>query len=209
MATCYDVSGKTGVTYWGDKVASNRFIWISRKISRIQSHLYNKSTMHSANNSERALHRSRRNKRKLMAKLRARIRYLADEMHHLFAKWLCENFDTILLPEFKTTNMRKKKSRILGKKNVKVLASWSHYRFKEFLLHKAREYGTNVIICDEYLTSKTCGCCGYINWKLGRDEIYKCPSCNYVAKRDANAARNIFLRYMEKSGGVPIRTISI
>ncbi len=201
MATCYDVSGRTGITYWGDKVASNKFIWISRKISRVQSHLYNKVTMHSENTSAKTLHRSRRNKRKLIAKLRARLRYLADEMHHLFAKWLCENFDTVLLPDFKTQKMRKKKSRILGKRNVKVLSSWSHYRFKEFLQHKSREYGTNVIICDEYLTSKTCGNCGYINWKLDRAEIYRCSSCNYVAGRDANAARNIFLRYTEKNGG--------
>jgi putative transposase len=161
MATVYDVSGRHGCTYWGCGPSFLRFLWISRKISRIQSRVDSSSTRH----------HSRRNMRKLMARLRSRLKYLADEMHHLFAHWLCRNFETILLPEFRTKRMAKRGARVIGKKSVKVLSSWSHYRFKQFLQHKAREYSTNVIICDEHWTSKTCGNCGNIRRPGRRQEV--------------------------------------
>jgi transposase len=186
MATCYDVSGLHGCTHWGGDHSYLKFVWISRKISRIQGRAMDPNTPH----------RSRRNMRRLMARLRKRLNDLADEMHHIFARWLCANFETVLLPEFKTSGMRCRKTRKIGKRSVKVLSCWSHYRFRQFLVHKAREFGTNVIICDEYLTSKTYGSCGSIDWKLGSAEVYRCAKCGYVADRDANAARNIFLRYM-------------
>ena len=37
MATCYDVSGRTGVTHWGCDHSFRKFVWISRKVSRVQS----------------------------------------------------------------------------------------------------------------------------------------------------------------------------
>jgi len=186
MATVYDVSGRHGCTFWGCNHSFLRFVWISRKIARIQSHVKSPDTRHG----------SRRNMRKLIARLRFRLRCLADEMHHLFAHWLCRNFETILLPEFQTQRMVRRGARVLSKKSVKVLSSWSHYRFKEFLRHKAREYSTNVIICDEYWTSKTCGNCGSIDSTLQGAKKYICKKCDYKADRDANAARNIYLRYI-------------
>ena len=47
-------------------------------------------------------------------------------------------------------------------------------------------------------TSKTCGCCGKINAKLGGAKTFQCSHCGYEADRDANGARNILLRYIGK-----------
>jgi len=52
---------------------------------------------------------------------------------------------------------------------------------------------SRVVECDEPYTSKTRGCCGEINTKLGDAKTFK---CGYVADRDINGARNILLRYL-------------
>jgi transposase len=52
-----------------------------------------------------------------------------------------------------------------------------------------------LIICTEEYTSKTCGSCGRLNHNLGSNKVFKCPyeDCKYLADRDINAARNIFI----------------
>jgi putative transposase len=90
---------------------------------------------------------------------------------------------------------RGQKRRVLGKKTCRKLAQMSHGRFREFLLHKAQEYGTKIIICDEYWTSKTCTSCGKIKEDLGSAKVFSC-ACGSTHGRDAGAARNILLRYI-------------
>jgi putative transposase len=72
----------------------------------------------------------------------------------------------------------------------------SPFAFCQFLIHKAREFGTLVIICDEYYTSKTCTRCGRLNHDLGASKTFVCPTCSATYDRDAGAARNILLRYI-------------
>src|SRR5262249_17521274 len=77
--------------------------------------------------------------------------------------------------------------------------TWSHYRFRQHLLHKAREYPwCRVIVCTEEYTSKTCGCCGEINRGLGGSKTFRCPNprCASELDRDINATRNILLLYL-------------
>src|SRR5438874_13211852 len=83
----------------------------------------------------------------------------------------------ILLPEFKTKNMVKRGFRKIHSKTARQMMTWSHYRFRQYLLHKSREYPwCKVVICTEEYTSKTCGCCGVINRNLGSSKTFKCPS---------------------------------
>ena len=80
--------------------------------------------------------------------------------------------------------------------DCKEYVTWSHYRFRQRLLNKSREYPwCSIIICDEAYTSKTCGECGFIHNKLGGSKVFDCPQCGEVQDRDMNGARNILLRY--------------
>jgi putative transposase len=93
--------------------------------------------------------------------------------------------------------MVRRANRRIGSKTARAMLGWSHYRFKQRLLNKTREYPwCKVIICDEHYTSKTCGNCGHLHMKLGSSKTFKCPQCHVEMDRDINAARNILLRYL-------------
>ncbi len=87
------------------------------------------------------------------------------------------------------------------------MLTWSHYRFQQRLLDKQREFPwCKVIICDEVYTSKTCGNCGKVHPNLGRKKTFHCPFCKVKMDRDANAARNILLRYLTLSQSRNVET---
>ena len=113
-------------------------------------------------------------------------------------KWLCESYETVLLPAFEMSQMLRKGQRRIGTKTARAMATWWHYRFKQRLLNKAREYPwCKVLVVDEQYTSKTCGKCGHIHQLLRGSEVFKCPivGCKFEADRDVNGARNIFIRF--------------
>src|SRR5207248_9290664 len=77
--------------------------------------------------------------------------------------------------------------RKIHSKTARQMLTGSHYRFRQYLLHKSR------VICTEEYTSKTCGCCGVINRNLGSSKTLQCPSCGATIDRDANGTRNVKL----------------
>jgi putative transposase len=136
------------------------------------------------------------------ARQRAHIQDLTSELHHKLALWLCQNYETVLLPAFSPKSVSAERSssgkpRRLGRKSVRRLTHLSPYTFRQFILHKAREHGTEVVVCDEAYTSKTCTVCGRLNAKLGGSKHFVCPAkgCGAEYDRDAGAARNVLLRY--------------
>jgi len=164
--------------------------WLTRKIGRLER-------------AARQAHgRHRQRIRRLANRIRQRIKDLTAELHHKLALWLCQNYSVVLLPKFSVKGISRRKGLPAGKKRticrnaVRKLAQLSPFTFRQFLLHKAREHGTRVIICDEHYTSKTCTCCGMLNHGLGASKTFVCPTCSAVYDRDAGAARNILLRYI-------------
>eukprot|EP00761_Pharyngomonas_kirbyi_P011030 gb/GECH01011054.1/.p1 GENE.gb/GECH01011054.1/~~gb/GECH01011054.1/.p1 ORF type:complete len:398 (+),score=-43.48 gb/GECH01011054.1/:1-1194(+) len=141
-------------------------------------------------------HKKRYNMRRAYRRMQNRLRDMVRDCHHKVAKFLCQNYHCILLPKFETQGMVKKGHRKIGSKTVRQMIRWSHYRFQQRLLAKARSYGVLVIICDEAYTSKTCSQCGHIDHNLGGAKEYRCGQCHCVFDRDANGARNIFLKYL-------------
>ena len=132
-----------------------------------------------------------------MPRIRQKIRNLVDEVHKKLTKWLVSNYEMILLPQFETSQMVTRAKRRIGSKTARQMLTWSHYRFQQRLLNKTREYrGSQVIVCDEAYTSKTCGHCGKLHEKLGGNKTFKCPYCDIRMDRDMNGARNILLRYL-------------
>ena len=131
--------------------------------------------------------------RKAADKIRLQIRNLIDELHHKIARFLVDNFDIILLPTFETSQMVIKKGRKIKAKSVRQMLTLSHYRFKQFLKHKAFETGKLVLDVNEAYTSKTVSWTGEIVQNLGGRKKIK-SNDGRVMDRDLNGGRGIFLR---------------
>ena len=58
------------------------------------------------------------------------------------ARWLCENHHIVVLhPGFKTKDMVKSGGfRKIQSKTARQMMTWSHFCFRQHLLHKSREY---------------------------------------------------------------------
>ena len=121
-----------------------------------------------------------------------KIKNLISELHWKVSSFLVENYDTILLPDFRIKQMVRK-GKPLGKMTRRLLNMFSFYKFKEKLQYKCSTYGKKLLVVDESYTSCTCGLCGEIN-KMGGQEIYLCQSCGLEIDRDVTGARNILIK---------------
>lgn len=138
--------------------------------------------------------RQKRRMRKAANRIRCKIKSLVDELHKKCAKFLVNNFDFILLPTFETSQMSKKAKRRIRSKSVRQMLTLSHYKFKQFLKHKAFEYGKKVFDVNEAYTSKTVSWTGEILPKLGGSKVVRSKIDGRSMPRDLNGARGIFLR---------------
>ena len=86
-----------------------------------------------------------------------------------------------------------KKSRKIRAKCVRQMLTLSHYRFKQFLKHKAFEARKTVLDVNEAYTSKTISWTGEIIHNLGGRKTIK-DNSGFVMDRDLNGGRGIFLR---------------
>jgi putative transposase len=137
--------------------------------------------------------RQRRAIKKAIARLRWKIKNLIDDLHKKTANFLVKRFDAILIPTFKVQQMTCK----LRNKTARSMLNFAHYRFKQFLKHKAKEYSCEVVEVSEAYTSRTCSYCGKVYPKNSK-EIMKCD-CGAIVDRDLNGARGIYLRALRAS----------
>jgi putative transposase len=183
--TCYDADGS--LFEWGVNDVGT-VLSLCRQHDKIQCRLRT-AGLH---------HNTRRTMRKRALKKLEKVRDLVADIHRKLCVWLCENYRCIILPKFESANMVKRsKRRKMNGKTAKTMLTFSHFLFRQRLLHKVREYPwCRVFLCDESFTSKTCGNCGLCNDKLGGSKLFHCKSCNFRADRDANGARNILIKYL-------------
>ena len=126
------------------------------------------------------------------ARMREKVKHLIDELHHKSALFFVKNFDLILLPTFETSNMARKAGRKIRAKSVRSMLTFAHYRFNQFIKHKAFEWGKRVADVNEAYTSKTHPETGEIK-NIGGAKYIKLLSGERV-NRDIVGARNILLR---------------
>ncbi|RHZ87175.1 hypothetical protein Glove_40g82 [Diversispora epigaea] len=108
-----------------------------------------------------------------------------------------KNYRVILLPEDCTQGMVRRGQRRIRSKTARAICTWSHYRFQQHLINKARKHPwCQIVVCIEEYTSKTCGSCDYIHEKLGGSKEFYCPQCKAKIDRDINGTRDIFLKYL-------------
>lgn len=120
-----------------------------------------------------------------------RIKNMVKELHNKVIHFLIENYDLIILPDFRISGMVRKKN--LSRQTKRLLYMFSFYRFKERLTYQCKRYNKDLLIVDESYTSKTCGCCGILNDVQGC-ETYICKTCGLIVDRDVNGSRNILIK---------------
>ena len=166
------------------------------RIQRLCAHLD-----HLLSKAKRARQRfQKRNRYAASNRIRIKIINLVDELHHQAARWLVDNYDLILLPSFETKEMSGKRQRKLRAKSVRMLLTFAHFRFRQFLIWKAWQSGKQVLLVNEAYTSKTCSWSGEIIANLGGRKVVR-GSDGVALQRDINGARGIFLRAL---GGSPL-----
>ena len=133
---------------------------------------------------------------KIMETCRYRLRNATDNLHRSVANKLIKENKLIVLGNLQIQSIMKKNK--LNTKTKRLCYLWSHYRFKQFLQHKALEatHPCYVIVQDESYTTMTCGRCGKRNSNVGSSEIFNCINCGYSTDRDVNGARNILRKYL-------------
>ena len=141
--------------------------------------------------------RQRYKQRQAGNRIREKIKNLVKDLHNKVSSFLVNNYKVIFLPTFETSQMVLKQQRKIRSKTARNMLTWSHFRFAQHLTQMAARNNCIVVRCNESYTSKTCPECGTIHEKLGSSKLFKCPSCNYKAERDANGARNIMIRALQ------------
>jgi transposase len=132
--------------------------------------------------------------RKRMRTTNHRLRCWRNNAHYDAANYLLDNYDWVMIPEFKTSKMVKKGKRKIHGKTARDLSTLAHYKFKEILRGKS-ELDENKWVRDimEPGTTGTCGNCGRWNATIKGRKIYECEGCHANLDRDVNGARNNLL----------------
>lgn len=120
-----------------------------------------------------------------------KIKNMINELHWKTISFLIENYDTILLPDFRVSQMLRKGK--LSRMTKRLMCMFSFHKFREKLTYKCEMYGKKLIIVDESYTSCTCGVCGIINNTKGK-EVFDCSNCLLSIDRDATGSRNILIK---------------
>lgn len=144
-------------------------------------------------------------------RIERKIKNMISDAHRKTVKFLCEKYDTVIIPKFGSQGMVNKTKRKIGKTTARKLLRWSHYKFRELLKTKGEITGTNIIVGTEEYTSKTCGHCMFVNQKLQGERKVKCPNCGIKMHRDINAARNILMHnwFLAQLNIRPLRSLKI
>lgn len=133
--------------------------------------------------------------RKKIALIRLKIRNMMKEFHHKTSKFLLDNLDVIILPDYGSRKMVE--SHKLSHQINRRILTWSHCRFKQILIDKSENYQSGIIINEtEEFTTQTC-ICGSLN-EQGCNKMYLCKNCNYTAHRDIHGALMIGIKAISR-----------
>jgi putative transposase len=157
---------------------------IQRKLLRvdaIQSALNQKTNKNSFDYN----HKRRLNTRKVFCKVEDQVR----NAHHKISRFLCENYDAILLPDYKSSEMVKTGKMKIHCKIVRKMLTCSYYKFKQIMQAKAKRYDCLIVPCTEHYTSQAYSECGGVDNKLQGNKINHCKQCGAIMDRDLNGSQ--------------------
>jgi transposase len=134
-----------------------------------------------------------KNKNKVLKRIRGKIKNKIDDLHWKTINYLTINYKNIIIGKWSTKSIISCEDSNLIKMNKRIIQSLSYYKLLERLKFKSLINKSNLIIQEEWYTSKTCTLCGKIKNNLGSNTVYSCDFCNLKTDRDYNGCRNIFL----------------
>lgn len=182
-----------------DEALNDRLLALRKRLLRLDAILAGKGRLN-------AKPTGRKRRSKLMGRraLEARISNIVDDAHWKLAHLLCGLADDVVLGKFYVPGI------VRGRIDASVkwvLLRQRHCLFRKRLQHVAGQYaGVKVHLQNEAYTSKTCSHCGKLNERLGSSKTFVCPHCGSTFDRDANAARNIMIRwFVEAAAGADHR----
>lgn len=121
-----------------------------------------------------------------------KIHDLTEELHWKIISYLTDNYDIIMMPEFRISGMVKGKK--ISRQTRRLLYIFRHYSFIQKLKVKVQVHNKKLYLVDESYTSKTCTNCGFLKKNLGSSEVYECEPCGVRLDRDVNGSRNIYIK---------------
>lgn len=145
--------------------------------------------------------KKRKNVIKIAGNMERKAKNLIKDIHHKLCKFITSKYSNVIIPEFKTQEMVKKKEgkiRKIGNGTARRLLRWSHYKFRQLLIAKGEINNCKINVESEEWTSKTCGNCFNVKENLGGAKQYKCLNCKVKIDRDLNGARNIMILNYKK-----------
>jgi putative transposase len=122
-----------------------------------------------------------------LARTYARISNIRLDFTHKLTTKLCRESQAIAMEGLNVSGMLKNRRLALAINDI------GFYRIRTQLEYKAKRYGTNLIIADQwYPSTKTCSGCGHILKELSLSaRQWICPDCFSEHDRDINAAKNL------------------
>lgn len=123
-----------------------------------------------------------------------RYTHVRDDCHWKLISELTNTYGGVILPVLQTSRL----CGMLKAKTNREMFGISHFILKSRMSQKCEEKSLIFASPTEEYTSKTCGNCGEINYKLGSSETFWC-SCGLIAHRDLHAARNIYMKWVQET----------
>lgn len=136
---------------------------------------------------------NKRIKDKNLKRLREKLKNKVDDLQWKSINYLTSNYKNIIIGKWSTKSIISKEDSVLQQMNKRIIQSISYYKLLKRLKFKSMINKNNLIIKEEWYTSKTCTSCGNKKDDLGGNKIYSCVKCNLTTNRDYNGCRNIFL----------------
>jgi len=139
----------------------------------------------------------RRKKRRIVAKIHAKIRNRRNDFAHQESRKLVNSYDVIFFENLNIKGMMK------NHRLSKAIADAAWNQLIELTRYKAENAGRAIITVNPKHTSTDCHNCGY-RQKLTLDRrIFECPSCHIKIDRDFNASLNILAVGLNSLGNFP------
>ena len=129
-----------------------------------------------------------------IAKLHHKIANQRRDFWHQWTAWLVKTYDLIAIENLSLSFM------IHNQHLAQSVHDAGLAEFRDMLMYKAEEAGTQVIAVNPANTSQQCSGCGIVVEKSLSVRVHRCGQCDLVLDRDVNAARNILALGLSAQG---------
>ena len=154
-------------------------------MERAQRNLSRKK--HGSNNWEK--------QRQVVAERHADLKGKRRDFLHKLSNYYATEYDLVAVEDLNTKGLVE----LPGNSRNRAGAAWG--TFLRMLEYKCEREGTHFVAVDPKDTTKECASCGIKTDKPLWVREHSCPSCGFVADRDANSAWNILSRGVKKRLG--------